>query len=153
MFVMNLRLRIIKDNKCVLRSESACSTSQANSPSVKLGNYFTILQIKIKFCNVTQTILNPPGPEIRHYSHSSHPVFVIVDTHLPTTTGWKPKFWVEPRASCITVIHEWTCTHAARELALLPKKLRRPKNMFYLLISQVIGTSLKSAHVPLMMCR
>ena len=56
-------------------------------------------------------------------SNSSHPLFVIVVTHLPTSRGWKPEFWlsvpgVEPRTSC-TIMHEWTCTHAARVLVLL----------------------------------
>ena len=39
-----------------------------------------------KFCNyVTQTIINSSVPEIRNFSNSSHPLFVIVATHLPTS--------------------------------------------------------------------
>ena len=81
------------------------------------------LQVTVNSCNATQTLLNPSVPEIRNFfQNSSHPLFVIVATHLPTSKEWKPEFWlsvsgVEPRTFC-TVIQEWTCTHAARVLAL-----------------------------------
>ena len=50
------------------------------------------LQGTVNSCNVTQTILNPSVPEIRNFSNSSRPLFVIVATHLPTPKGWKLEF-------------------------------------------------------------
>ena len=40
------------------------------------------LQVTVNSCNATQTILNPSVPDIRNFSNSSHPLFVIVATHL-----------------------------------------------------------------------
>ena len=50
------------------------------------------LQVTVNSCNATQTILNPSVPEIRNFSNSSHPLFVLVATHLPTSKGWKLEF-------------------------------------------------------------
>ena len=48
---------------------------------------------------------------------------------------WKLEFWlsvpgVEPRTSC-TVMHEWTCTHAARKLAVSPTELARQTSGYF----------------------
>ena len=48
------------------------------------------LQVTVTSCNATQTILNPSVSEIcNFFPNSSHPLFVIVATHLPTSKGWK----------------------------------------------------------------
>ena len=52
------------------------------------------LLVTVNSCNATQTILIPSVPEIRNFLNSSHPLFVIVATHLPTSKGWKPEFWL-----------------------------------------------------------
>ena len=67
--------------------------------AVHLGNKVIIyplspltLQVTVNSCNATQNILNPSVPEIRNFSNSSHPLFVIVATHLPTSKGRKLEF-------------------------------------------------------------
>ena len=50
--------------------------------AVHLSNCLPVITADItghsKFCNATQTILNPSVPETRNFSSSSHPLFVIV---------------------------------------------------------------------------
>ena len=67
--------------------------------AVHLGNKVIVyplspltLQVTVNSCNATQTILNHSVPEICKFSNGSHPLFVIVATHLPTSKGWKPEF-------------------------------------------------------------
>ena len=67
--------------------------------AVHLGNKVILyplspltLQVTVDSCNATQTILNSSVPEIRNFSNSSHPLLVIVATHLLTSKGWKLVF-------------------------------------------------------------